>query len=63
MTLQCCKKENIVGEDDPNFGLFLVLLDLFMQRARFREPLGGWGVSFPRNFENVQAVWWHLVHF
>ena len=60
--LQCRRKENRIGEDDPNFGPFLVLLDLFMQCALPRALRGMRGVT-PRNFENVQAVWWHLVHF
>ena len=51
MTLQCRRKENIIGEDDPNFGPFLVLLDLFMQRA-VRASASPWGVGgvTPENF-------------
>ena len=40
------RKENIIGEDDPNFLPFLVLLNLYMQRARAAaSPTGSkpWG--------------------
>ena len=51
MTLQYRRKENIIGEDDPNFGPLLVLLDLFIQRA-VRASASPWGVGgcHPREF-------------
>ncbi len=36
---------------------------LYSAHCALPRALGGLGVSPPKIFENVHAIWWHLVHF